>query len=274
MNDKVGKMYRYQQGAEIHHNDRGIVARVAFGGNGSGVHAWATSDESPDFASLVRSEWPTSHYVTRLDTAEDFIETGSYDRLRKVAKKIATAHRLKFPQHIDELNPMAGRTQYIGSTSSDYRARLYEKGYEVASKLSNTHGSRQDVKTEPMHVKTVLNEATGEFVAPADWTRLELQVRPKDKLAKQALAVVSPELAWTFTAWSSELAKQALSLDLERFYIRTRKYSTDESALRWMCSQYSNMLLRLKDDLGDFACVGLEIERIIYEQKKERNGRQ
>lgn len=258
-NDKVGKMYRYQQGAEVHHNERGIVARYAFGGNGGGVHAWATSDDAPAFASLVRAEWASQHTVTRLDTAADFIEPGSYKKLQKKARKIAVSHNLKFPEISDDVNLKAGRTQYVGSPKSDYRARLYEKGYEVISRVSAQH-----------EVKQVLNEETGQFVNPADWTRLELQVRPSEREAKQRLAYATPEQAWTFTSWSAELAKDALSLNLQRFYMRARKYSSDETSLRWMCSQYSNMLLRQREIYGDFACVGLEIERIILEQAKER----
>lgn len=272
-NDKVGKMYRYQQGYEVHHHDKGVIARLAFGGNGNGVHAWATSDDSPAFADLLRTEWPEHHLVTRLDTAEDFNEAGSYERLRKVAKKVATDHRLKFTQYVDELNPMAGRTQYMGSNKSDYRGRLYEKGFEVIAKTSQRMFASQGLELNPANVITIRNESTGEDVIPANWTRLELQVRPADRAAKRLAAFATPEQAWTFTSWSQDLAKQALALDLERFYIRTKRISNDEQALHWMCSQYSNMLLRLRDDLGDFACVGLEIERIIQEQAKEKFNR-
>jgi hypothetical protein len=75
--------------------------------------------------------------------------------------------------------------------------------------------------------------------------------------------VATPEQAWSFTDWSQHLAREAMALELERFYMRTRKVSKDDEALRWMCQQYGAMLSRLKVDLGDWACVGLEIGRLI-----------
>jgi hypothetical protein len=69
-----------------------------------------------------------------------------------------------------------------------------------------------------------------------------------------------------------ELARKAMALELERIYIRQRKVSEDEAALRWMCSQYGNMLYRLKDDLGDWACVGLEIGQIMQDMRRGHGG--
>lgn len=265
-NDGIAKTYRYQQGFQVHHNERGIVATVVMGGNGKNPHAWATSDESPAFADLVRNEWPDHHLVTRMDAAEDFIEPGAYDRLRKVCRKVAKGHRLRFPQQADELNPMAGRTQYIGSPTSDYRGRLYEKGFEMLGKIEGI--SKGQFK--PEQITSIWEESLGKNVNPSDWIRLELQARPKQEEGRRKAAYATPEQAWTFTDWSHDLAREALALDLERYYVRTRKMSTDEAAMRWMCRQYAGMLMRQKDDLGSWDCVGLEIERVIAEVRSER----
>lgn len=260
-NDGIAKAYRYHQGFQVHHNQRGVVATVLMGGNGKNPHAWASSDEAPAFAELVRNEWQGRHLVTRVDAAEDFIEAGAYDRLRKVCKKVAKEHRLKFSQRVDELNPMAGRTQYIGSNTSDYLGRLYEKGYEVIGKIPEIACG----KFKPEDVSSIQNEATGEMVNPADWVRLEVQARPPEA-ARRLAAIASPEQIWTFTEWTSTLAKEALALDLERYFIRTRKISNDEQALRWMCRQYAQVLQRLKGDLGDWDCVGREIGELIQQE--------
>lgn len=63
------------------------------------------------------------------------------------------------------------------------------------------------------------------------------------------------------------------TFDLERLYIRTTKRSTDEQALHWMCGQYSNMLQRLKSDLGDWQSVGLIIGQIISEPPTQGHGK-
>lgn len=267
--DSMAKRYRYNQGWAVHHNQRGVVAHVFAGGNGDKPHAYASSEATDAFVSLVRQEWPDRHLVTRMDAAEDFNEEGAYDRIRPVARRIAKRHRLSFPKYEDDLNPMAGRTQYLGSPSSDYRARLYEKGWEQVAKLLALFpgGAGQSLAG---NVTSIRNEATGEDVRPQDWTRLELQVRPRQEEGRRRASTVTPEEAWGFTEWAHELAHEAMALELERICIRTRKVSDDEESLRWMCQQYGAMLTRLRADLGDFACVGLEIGRIIEEQTKHK----
>jgi hypothetical protein len=259
--DSLARRYCYQQGWAVHHNERGIVATIFAGGNGDKPHALATSDEADEFASLVREQWPETHLVTRMDVAQDFYESGCYDRLRRVLKKVAKSHRLSFSSVADELDDTAGRTQYIGSPTSEYRGRLYEKGWEVVGKALKSI----DAPWGNLPAGSIIGIPikTGEMVNPADWNRLELQARPKGEVARRAAAIATPEQAWTFTKWSSELAKQALALDIERFYVRTRKFSKDEEAMNWMCEQYGGVLSRWKDDLGDWDCVGREIGRIV-----------
>lgn len=260
--DSLARRYRYEQGAAVHHYELGVVAHVFMGGNGGKPHAFASSDATDAFVSLVREEWPNSHLVTRMDAAQDFNEEGAFERLRKVSRKVAKEHRLRFAKIEDELDSTAGRTQYIGSPSSDYRARLYEKGWEQVSKaLAIFKGPKPSSDS----IVTVTNMATGEEVRPADWVRLELQARPKEEVARRLAAVATPEQAWSFTDWAQCLAREAMELDLERLYMRTRKVSKDEESLRWMCKQYGPALGRLKDDLGDWQCVGLELGRLIAE---------
>lgn len=260
-NDGPARAYRYRQGWEVLHRERGLVARVFAGGNGYRPHVLASSDATDAFVDLVRNEWPDLHLVTRMDAAEDFIEPGAYRRLRRVSRKVAKGHRMTFQRYVDELHPDAGETQYIGSKKSQYMGRLYQKGFEQVAKLRDLHkGYQIDAGA------LILNTLTGELVNPADWARMELQARPKGEEARRLAAVATPEQAWTFTDWSQELAREAMALDLERFYIRTRKVSKDEEAMRWMCMQYGGMLARCQADLGDWACVGKQIGDIIRTQ--------
>ena len=260
--DGLAKAYRYRQGFQVHSHQRGVVATIFAGGNGVHPFAYATSDATDAFVDLVRTRWPDRHLPTRMDPCQDFNDAEAFTRLRRIGRGVAKEHGLAFPALSDELNPKAGRTQYLGSPKSDYRARLYEKGWEQVGKLgiASPEGLPDDFR--------ILNEATGELVRPADWVRLEGQCRPKGEEARRLAAVATPEQAWGFTAWTYDLAKRALALDLGRLYIRTRKRSTDEQALHWMCRQYSNMLQRLKLDLGDWQALGLTIGEIINEQGK------
>lgn len=265
--DGLARMYHYSQGWAVHHNQSGVVAHVFAGGNGKNPHAFASSQHTDTFVELVRSAWPDRHLVTRLDAAQDFVEENCYDRLRPLARRVAKRHRLKFPKYEDDLNRSAGRTQYIGSEKSDYRARLYEKGWEEVAKLLALFKTELPADTGE-NVRLIRNELTGEDVRPEDWTRLELQVRPRQEEGRRLAAQVTPDQAWGFSPWATELAQEAMALDLERMVIRTRKVSKDEEALRWMCQHYGSMLSRLRGDLGDWACVGLEVGRIVEEQRK------
>ncbi|WP_155710313.1 hypothetical protein [Burkholderia stagnalis] len=249
-----------------------MVANVFVGGNGDRPHAFATSDEAQQFSDVVRGEWPDKHLVTRMDSAEDFYESGGYDRLQKVTRKIARAHRLSFASVSDELDDTAGRTQYIGSRSSEYMGRLYEKGWEVVGKTVKGLGVPWN-SIETGSVVSIPN-GSGEMIDPASWVRLELQARPKSEAARRAAAIATPEQAWTFTKWSSALAKAALSLDMERFYVRMHKVSADDEQAEWLCYQYGGLLDRMKADLGDWDCVGRELGRRVERLRKMRGGKQ
>jgi hypothetical protein len=268
INDKAARQWRYSQGWDIEHRDRGVVARVFAGGNGLHPHALATGSEAEEFACLVRDKWPQTHLVTRCDAAQDFNEAGAYRRLKRVARRVAKRHGLKFPAIEDQLNPTAGRTQYVGSPSSNYRARIYEKGFEELGKLQALY-MRQGFNVTPESVVTITNSITGEQVRPEDWTRAELQCRPPQESSRRAAAVLTPQEIWGCSPWALDLAKEAMALDLERIVMRTRKISKDEEALRWMCKNYGNMLSRLHSDLGDWPCVGLEIGRILKDQARD-----
>jgi len=253
--DGLARAYRYQQGWHVLHKDEGQVATIMLGGNGGNVHAFASSDATDAFVDLVRTEYAGKHLVTRMDAAHDVVEGGAFNKLMRPCKRVAVAHRLGFQRVQDRLHPEKGRTQYIGSKGSDHFGRLYEKGYEQAGKVKGL--------LPGMVLETITNTVTGEQVRVDEWVRLELQVRPKGEIARRVAAEATPEQAWGFTAWSHELAHEALALDLERVYVRTKKISKDEEALRWMCQQYGGMLGRLQADLGDWACVGLEIGEVI-----------
>lgn len=269
--DGLAKAYRYRQGFQVHHHQKGVVATVLAGGNGDHPFAWASSDSTDAFVDLVRGKWPDQHLPTRMDPAQDFNDASAFQRLRKIGRSVAKEHGLAFPSISDELNPNAGRTQYLGSPKSDYRVRLYEKGWEQVAKLGIWEQvGRLGITPEkglPDDLR-IVNEATGELVKPSDWVRMEAQCRPQGEEARRLAAIASPEQAWGFTSWTHDLAKRAMSIDLERLYIRTRKRSTDQAALEWMCGQYANMLQRLKADLGDWQSVGLTIGEIVGKQEQ------
>lgn len=68
----------------------------------------------------------------------------------------------RFRKYSDALNPAAGRTQYVGSPKSDYRARLYEKGWEQVGKVIDQPArQRAAVRVHPQHSHRRDRQAAG-----------------------------------------------------------------------------------------------------------------
>ncbi|MDZ4284192.1 MAG: hypothetical protein U1C04_25970 [Hydrogenophaga sp.] len=259
----LAKSYRYSEGYRIMHNDVGLVGTVMLGGNGPYAHAFASSEATDAFCSMVRNEWPERHLVTRFDPCQDFNDGKARRTLTRTMRRFAKARRMRLQVIYDPLDPTAGQTTYLGSPASEYRMRTYDKGWEQFGKLQALYRKKgMQLQAD----QTILNMEDGVEVKPGDWIRAELQARPKDEAARRLAATATPEQAWGFTEWSHDLAAEVFALELERIYMRTRKVSKDEEALRWMCRQYGAMLQRYKVDLGDWACVGLEVGRIIQDQ--------
>lgn len=254
----LARSYRYQQGFRVKHQRYGTVATVCMGGNGSRTLAFASGENTEEFVQLVRSEWTDNHFVTRADPAQDFIQPKSFNKLQKVCKTIAKANRLQFPAFSDALNPTAGRTQYIGSPSSNFRARLYEKGYEQLARM----------KWHPVGLRFRTPE--GELVEPDNWVRLELQVRPQGEAAKHLAAHATPEEFWGFSHWTHELAAKTMALNLERITLRQHKHLANDEKLRWMCKMYGNALQNLRDDVGDWKAVGMTIGELLQEVRAHK----
>ena len=87
----------YEKGYDIR-RDGSTVARVLYGGNGGWPHAWGSSDETDRFVEAVRGRWPDRHRVTRMDAAEDFDGSGTWDRLYGICLGLADERGLKIDQ--------------------------------------------------------------------------------------------------------------------------------------------------------------------------------
>lgn len=270
-NPSIGRMYHYEQGYEIISKQGETVAKVACGRDieSGNTHAFASSENAIRFMEVVREAWPDRHLVTRADSCIDFVDRTAYPRLVGIGRRIAKLHRVAFPSIRDVLNPTAGRTQYVGSKSSEFQGRIYEKGYEMLSKIVVPQKLRAVLAADKVESIRVPGQ---DFVChPSELVRAELVCRVKDEEGRRVLARCSPEEMWAMAKWPMEFAHEALALDLERVFIRTRKYSSDEKALRWMVTQYGGPLTRQVAELGDWSCLGLQLQHIYEEiQKQEK----
>lgn len=224
------------------------VAEVLAGGSNGDPNVTASGIVTPRFVEVVREFWP-EHRVTRFDAAEDMAQEGALDTLEAVCRGLAKDLGIRGRAVVPD-DPLEGRTYYLGAPSSDTRVRLYDKTAETRGKLPP---ERHDE-------------------VPDHWARLEVQVRPRKEWKRYA-AQATPEQAWGFAGWTHELAKRALSLQIQRITMQAGRETDDERAFRFMVMQYGPLLQRMLRDLGSWDCVGLTIGEAIKKHQEQRRSR-
>lgn len=224
------------------------VAEVLAGGSNGDPNVTASGIVTPRFVEVVREFWP-DHRVTRFDAAEDMAQEGALDTLEAVCRGLAKDLGIRGRAVVPD-DPSEGRTYYLGAPSSDTRVRLYDKTAETRGKLPP---ERHDE-------------------VPDHWARLEVQVRPRKEWKRYA-AQATPEQAWGFAGWTHELAKRALSLQIQRITMQAGRETDDERAFRFMVMQYGPLLQRMLRDLGSWDCVGLTIGEAIKKHQEQRRSR-
>lgn len=261
--DGLARSYHYQQGFKVRHERFGTTATICAGGKNGRTLVFASGNNTDEFVKFIRNEYTDTHFVTRADAAQDFVNPKAYDWIRKVAHGIAKQNHLSFKEYKDQIDLKAGRTQYVGSPNSNFRARLYEKGFEQLSHMK--HHPKDMMFTTP----------EGRTVKPEDWIRLELQARPQGDTAKALAAHAAPAEFWGFSPWAHQLATKTMQLDIERVTMRLHKQLEPEKAFNWMVKQYTKTLLWQYEQLGSWAAVGMTIEDAMkaQEQTKKREGR-
>jgi hypothetical protein len=221
------------------------VGSVLYGGrNADTPFIEVKGERSPAVAESLRAT--IEHLPSRLDVCFDVDRPGAWDGMLSVVLAIKEKHRLYGERRGDWDYPEKGRTQYLGADTSPIRSRLYEKGKQP----------------EYRHLGQL------------DRVRLELQVRPK-KEARAVYAELSPLECWGASKWTRELAAELMGEILDPHPPGTiRRDSKRDQSLRWMCRQYAPHLMSLKEELGDWKCVGLQLADIIRdEQRRARRER-
>jgi hypothetical protein len=224
----------------------GQAARIWHGGSHEYPHAVLSGEWAQPGAELIRAAWP-EHSVSRLDVREDFTDEGAFDAIQPQLLAAAKAHRVQVGTAGDHLLRMKGRTCYLGAPSSNVRMRLYDKREEVLSKLPGFGERRHQAfaRLQPF---------------PDHWARLEAQIRPKTKLAKQVFASIEPVDALGCTEWMREIWKGVAGLELKPVQVgRGWRQSDDERAYRYLLAQYGGVLRRMHADQGSWECVGRQL---------------
>lgn len=210
------------------------VALVLAGGPNGHPNITASGNATEPFVKCVREFWP-QHRVTRFDVAEDMAQVGAFESLEAVCREVAADRGVKGRTIIPD-DPSEGRTYYLGAPTSDVRVRLYDKTAQTRKELPPDRHSE----------------------IPDHWVRLEVQVRPR-KDFKLFASSMSPECAWGFADWTTELARRAFALQIERVKMQAGRETDHERAYRFMIKQYANVFRVMFQDLGSWECVGLTI---------------
>lgn len=193
------------------------AATILFGGPNGHPNIEASGDRAPRLAKLLRAGG--THRVTRCDVAVDLWGEGLYPRLSALADRIAGDQGIGW-REITDRNPMKGNTTYLGSRKSSVFARIYEKG----------KADRDRYGSMPAEV---LN----------GWVRVELEVKP-EKDMKAVAAGLEPDQFWGVSAWTQQLAQEALQMAPDPIPFHPRRTATDERAFRFMVAQYRNLMHR------------------------------
>lgn len=225
----------------------GLVAQIWWGGSHLHPHVVFSGESAVGGADLLRAEF-REHRVSRADVCTDYADAGAYDRLQALALDVARERRIKVGTAGDHLVTFQGRTLYLGSTASHTRLRLYDKAAELRAKFD-----------KDLHRL---------LTVPPELARLECQVRPQTPEAKAAAALADPVALMGSAAWMRELVLRVDGLSLEPFQAgRTWRQSDDDRAYSALLAQYGGLLGRVRESLGSWDCVGLQIGHDLAERQ-------
>ena len=235
-------------------DDGELCGQVLHGGSHSLPHAVFTSDAAQAGAELIRARFP-QHHVTRLDVREDFGDAGAFDRMLPSLLSAAERHRVRVDTRGDHLLRKEARTVYLGAASSAVRLRQYDKAAELRAKFA----------ADPVRLASV----------PENLTRLEAQVRPATHEARLQFASIEPLAVMGSSAWLRDVWQAVAGLELEPVQVgKAWRRSDDERAYSYLLAQYGGLLQRVKQDLGSWECVGLQLGAdLVLREKARRRGR-
>lgn len=250
--DGLAKKSRYEVGYTLRNTSTGDEAKVLAGGhNGEhGTHFIATGENAIIVSQEVRRHWADSHHVTRADACQDLHGPQLFKAIRKKGLRIAKKHRIAAKYEADALDELAGATQYLGAPTSDYRARMYQKGLQMRSQaIAGMRGVKFDVNSFMQGVKVRLDD--GNLVDARDLVRVEAQIRPPTKQGKVALATLEPSQCFAFSPWLVDLADAVLELKVDKLDFRGQKISDLDHKVHWLLKQYGGSLRELIDMYGE-----------------------
>ena len=217
----------YARGWEI--RKEGARAAVVYeGGIHEHPHITASGENAPPLANFLRGS-TAPHRVSRADVCVDTDSPGAFKSLFGALRTLTKDSGLTAVLMHNPDDGQAGATYYVGSKTSEVRARLYEKGKQMPD------------------------------AERPDWVRFEVQARPQRE-RKSWTAQADEWDVLGSAQWSRRFAIETLSAAATAPPTRSERVSDLEGALRTLGSQYGRRMLELLEHHGgDVAAFGLEL---------------
>lgn len=215
-------------------------ARVYYGGKNPYPLIQASGEYAEPVAEMIREFWPDEHLPTRIDVALDFCELGLYDRLVPWLIEKADQYSVDCKPNGDWFKGRE-RTLYVGSRTSVAFLRFYEKGHEQR---------KRGVKD-----------------APLEWSRMELELKPKGH-ERELSARMKPDEMWGFSNLSRDVFEELASLPCAKL-ARDRRHATRlDQKVEAMARQYGNTWRELVQREGGVCEAGVHLTDTIDRLKR------
>lgn len=200
------------------------VCRVWWDGN-PGVHVICHSHHAEKLAPLLRGY--AGHELVRADACLDLCDEGYFDSLSAYFIDFAKVNKLTINQLGDWARGQS-RTLYIGSRTSTYMLRIYEKGWQ-------TGGDK-------------------------NWVRVEAEIKPKGEVMRRtASTMTAKELLWCSKWGAAALEGFGWEKMLSKTIGTVYRPSDDERARLAIQKQYGQILKRWFDESGDPSVFAAEL---------------
>ena len=202
--------YRYCYDLELGGLKHGLIQ---YGGDsvGTGVYVQVMGSHAGRVRDSVLSAGWSGHLI-RADIALDFNGAKYFKKLSSDLVELAKIKNLKTSTVGDWVQGVGGRTLYVGSRSSAFMVRLYEK-----------------------------YKQKGIDTAGEETIRLELEIKPYKHARLSAFSLTASELVGSSSIYSP-IYQKYLKLSDGLTLNCIRKETSHESALRQMVIQYQNTL--------------------------------
>ena len=233
----------YSMADQILSLDGEKLATIHYGGNLSNgiptTHLISSGSVADTVSDLLRSALP-NHTVTRLDVCLDYIFPNLFELVTPLLLDIAKTSRLRPYRAGDWDSASPSRTLYLGSPSSRFRMRVYEKGIQLQETktfqpnqvLCFSESSRNVTDYEKQRT------AIADELNIRDWVRFELQIRPSDPMSRKILASATADECWGVSPASRSLIESIGGPKMNPLKIQHKNMSDLDRRMYFLAKHY------------------------------------